>query len=377
LTMKLPGGYFHKTRTVFGQRLEHSMTVRIYKDGFTSHEVKITDGPFEWTALNGRNDGRYWLIKTSRVEAVLQPVSNAFTGAVKATVRGREVDFRPELPIEQIVDAAAPAVVTRQNSDGSETVTGTGFFITDTGVVATNHHVAEGRATINVIFPNGKSMLGKVVYTDSNRDIALAKVDGVGFPYLKLASSDEVRVGETVVAIGNPANGFPSTVTRGIVSAIGRKSEEGDGTWVQTDAAINPGNSGGPLLDAHGEVVGINTRKHFFEDDDLTGRPLQGIGFALSSIDLLQIVGDFYPSETAMPADAERQFGRLSFTSQDAGTEIYVDGKFVGQAPATINLAVGSHHIEVKAVGKQPWSRDLEVLTGSQLTLHPVLTALP
>jgi len=373
--VKYPGGYFHKTHTIFGERLEHSLTVRIYKDGYTSQELKLTDGPFEWVALNGRDHGKYWLVKTNHIEATLQPVSTVFTGVVKTTIaRGREVDLRPEISTEQIVENAGPAVVTLRNSDSSGTWLGTGFLISETGVIATNRHVAEGGTSISVELSNGQMLLGKVVYLDSTRDFALVKVDTIGAPYLRLATLDQVHVGEAVVAIGNPV-GLQQTVTKGIISAVRSGLADHPGTWLQTDASINPGNSGGPLLDAHGEVVGINTMGLV---SDAGGDAITGIAFALSSEDVLIALHRFYPSETrAEPSDTEPQLGRVSFASEDTGSEIYVDGKFFGQAPATIDLPVGSHHIEVRAPGKKIWERDLEVMKDSQLTLHPVLESSP
>lgn len=371
LTLKYPGGYFHKTHTVFGQRLEHPMTVRIYKDGYTSQELKITDGPFEWVALNGRDHGRYWLLSANHIEANLQPASAVFTGAVKTTgARGREVDLRPEIPVEQIVENASPAVVTLRDSEGL----GTGFLITETGVIATNRHVAEGDTSMDVIFKNGDRLSGKVAYVDSSRDFALVKIDGTGLPHLTLAGPDQIRVGETVIAIGSPV-GLQQTVTKGIVSAVRSGLGEHPGTWVQTDASINPGNSGGPLLDAHGEVVGINT---WGIVSDGGGDAITGIAFALSSQDVLIALHRFYPAaETEPDPSGIEQLGRVSFASDDSGSEIYVDGKFLGQAPATIDLPAGAHHIEIRAPGKKSWQRDLEVLKDSQLTLHPVLESSP
>lgn len=371
LTLKYPGGYFHKTHTVFGQRLDHSMTVRIYKDGYTSQELKLTNGPFEWVALNGRDRGKYWLLSTTHVDVTLQPASAVFTGAVKTTsAHGREVDLRPEISTEQIVESASPAVVTLRDSEGL----GTGFLMTATGVIATNRHVAEGDASMDVVFGNGNTLLGKVVYVDSSRDFALVKVDGTGFPHLTLASPDQIRVGEAVIAIGSPS-GLQHTVTKGIVSAVRSGMQGYPGTWLQTDAAINHGNSGGPLLDMHGDVVGITTMR---QESDVAGNAVNGIAFALSSADLLAALHQFYPSETiTQDAAAEARVGRVSFTSDDSGSEIYVDGKFFGQAPATIDLLTGSHHIEVRAPGKKSWQRDLEVLKDSQLTLHPVLEPSP
>ena len=88
--MKVPGGYFHKTRTVFGQTLQHEMTLRIYKDGYTAQDLRLTEGPFEWVAMDGRRQGHYWLLKANHIEATLEPASMAFTGRVKRTDSARE-----------------------------------------------------------------------------------------------------------------------------------------------------------------------------------------------------------------------------------------------------------------------------------------------
>ena len=268
---------------------------------------------------------------------------------------------------EQIVENAGPAVVTLRNSVGL----GSGFLVTETGVVATNRHVVEGQTSTKVSFSNGITLLGRVVYVDSNHDFALVKVDGAGFPYLRLAGLDQIHVGEAVVAIGSSA-GFQETVTKGIVSAVRPALEDHPGTWLQTDASINHGNSGGPLLDTHGDVVGINTLR---QETDTGGNTVTGIAFALSSQDILAVLHRFYPEETtAQIPNAGGQVGKVTFTSEDAGSEIYMDGKFRGQAPATIDLPAGSHHVEVRTPGKKSWERDLEVMKDSQLTLHPVLT---
>jgi S1-C subfamily serine protease len=279
-----PGGYFHKTKSVMGTRLEHAMLARIYKDGYTVQEVGLTDGPFEWIALNGRSHGRYWLLKTNQIQATLLATSKVFSGSVgTSSTAGTAIDHRPELAAERVVEIASPAIVKLRDSHGW----GTGFFVTDTGVIATNHHVVEGDASVTVVFSDASELVGTVVYTDSEMDLALVKVEGQGFPHVTLADLSEVHPGQTVIAIGNPSHGMPNTVTKGIVSAIGRDLEAGHGTWIQTDAAINPGNSGGPLLNAHGEVVGINTPKALSTQASGDGVSLQGIGFALSASDLI------------------------------------------------------------------------------------------
>ena len=370
-----PGGYFHKTKTVIGTRLEHAMVARIYKDGYTIQEITLTDGPFEWTALNGRNHGRYWLLKTTQIQTTLRAISEVFKGSVRtSTNAGSTVDYRPELAPERVVENASPAIVKLRDSRGW----GTGFLVTDTGVIATNHHVVEGDASITVIFSDASELLGTVVYTDSEMDLALVKVEGEGFPHVSLADLSDVHPGQTVIAIGNPSHGMPNTVTKGIVSAVGRNREAGRGTWIQTDAAINPGNSGGPLLNAHGDVIGINTLKALSIQGSEGGVALQGIGFALSASDLIQLLRRFYPQSVVSPAPAQPvAVGTLRITSDPTGAEIYLDGRFVGQTPSTIPTPTGTHKIELRSSGKKDWARELEVIKDSELTLNPVLEQLP
>ena len=371
---KIPGGYLHKTKTAFGTRLQHVMVARVYKEGYTVQEIILTEGPFEWRALSGQSHGIYWLLKQEHFDVTLEPVSTTFTGSVRTSAASdSNAVLKPEMPVDKLVEIASPAVVLLRGS----TKEGTGFFITDTGVIATNAHVARGESSLVVIFQSGSQGLGKIVYIDTQLDLALVKADGRGFPHLPLAELAEVRPGQTVIAIGNPSHGMPNTVTKGIVSAVGSDGKLGPGTWIQTDAAINPGNSGGPLLNTSGEVVGINTQK-FFSTQGSSGIPLQGIGFALSSSDLIRVLRKFYPE--AMPVPPAMQSpgtAGVMVTSEPAGAEIFVDGKFVGQTPSTVALSTGSHHVLVKANGKKDWERDLEVIKDAQITLHPVLEPQP
>src|SRR5207245_3627504 len=130
-------------------------------------------------------------------------------------------------------------------------------------------------------------------------DIALVKVAAVSaegeLPHLALADASTVRQGESVLAIGNPGDAMLFSVTKGIVSAIGKFPDAGPGTWIQTDTPINPGNSGGPLLNSRGEVIGINTQK-------LIKKNVAGIGFALSATDLLAVLHRFYPNDAHLMA---------------------------------------------------------------------------
>jgi len=136
---------------------------------------------------------------------------------------------------------------------------GTGFFISTDGYLLTNNHVVAGADELTVTLLDERTFDARVVGTDPNTDIALVKVDGTDLPWVTLGSSEAARVGDRVVAIGNPF-GLSHTVTEGIVSAKGRVLGAGPyDDFLQTDASINPGNSGGPLFNLRGEVVGINT----------------------------------------------------------------------------------------------------------------------
>ena len=155
---------------------------------------------------------------------------------------------------------------------------GSGVIFSDQGYILTNHHVIEAASAIQVFLRDGRSAQAKVIGGDPETDVAVLKIDLKNLPTIALGKSERVRVGDVVLAIGNPF-GVGQTVTMGIVSATGRNAL-GINTFenfIQTDAAINPGNSGGALVDAHGDLVGINTA--IFSQ---TGGSV-GIGFAIPS----------------------------------------------------------------------------------------------
>jgi serine protease Do len=140
---------------------------------------------------------------------------------------------------------------------------GSGVIISPDGYIVTNNHVVEGATDVRVTMSDRRILAAKVVGTDPLTDLAVIKVDGQNLPNAPWGDSTKLHPGQTVLAFGNPF-GFRFTVTRGIVSALNRPNMSGDdarkpGQFIQTDAAINPGNSGGPLVNARGEVVGINT----------------------------------------------------------------------------------------------------------------------
>ncbi len=142
---------------------------------------------------------------------------------------------------------------------------GSGFIINEEGQILTNNHVVKGGQELTVTLSNHKQYRARVLGTDAPTDLALIQIKGPGhLPTLHLGNSDSLQVGQKVLAIGNPF-GLEGTLTTGIVSSLGRSLGDSDQEGghledlIQTDAAINPGNSGGPLLDSHGDVIGINT----------------------------------------------------------------------------------------------------------------------
>jgi S1-C subfamily serine protease len=175
--------------------------------------------------------------------------------------------------LETLVERAAPAVVGVQHARGH----GTGLFLTPDGYLLTNRHVVRSPRKLTLQLHDGSECKGTLVGSDAATDLAVVRAEGSDFPTLPLADPHSVRVGQLVVAIGNPLR-LEQSVAMGVVSAINRTLPLPDGTVIegmlQTDAAINPGNSGGPLLNTRGQVVGINTMMIPYA---------QGIGFAVSA----------------------------------------------------------------------------------------------
>jgi putative serine protease PepD len=184
-------------------------------------------------------------------------ISVATTGAVEPAAGS----------IAAIAAAVQPAVVQLNVAGTDGEGTGTGFMVSSDGYIVTNDHVAGPageNGTIDITFSDGSTATGKLIGSDSGYDLAVVKVDREGLPALTLGSSDAINVGDLAIAIGSPL-GLQGTVTSGIVSALNRPvtaGGQGDTAYInaiQTDAAINPGNSGGPLVNAVGEVIGVNS----------------------------------------------------------------------------------------------------------------------
>ena len=169
----------------------------------------------------------------------------------------------------KIVEDAVRGVVSVLTEDGQ----GSGAIYSDDGYIVTNHHVIKTASNIEVLFSDGSRVDAVLIGSNSVNDIALLKVDVDDLYELEFGNSNDVKIGQKVVALGNPL-GLSFTVTEGIVSAKNRVIIEGAAGLIQTDVAVNPGNSGGPLLNKEGEVIGIVNAK-------LAG--YEGLGFAIPS----------------------------------------------------------------------------------------------
>jgi len=172
---------------------------------------------------------------------------------------------------------ASPSAVNPYNLPNGQTPTGvgSGVIFDSNGWILTNHHVVDGAATLTVRLADGRTFPATVYGIDTLTDLAIVKIDATGLPTADFGSSATLKVGQSVIAIGNPLGEYPNSVTTGVVSGLNRSIDVSGGSLddlIQTDAAINPGNSGGPLLDADGKVIGINTAE---------ASTAQGIGFAI------------------------------------------------------------------------------------------------
>lgn len=214
---------------------------------------------------------------------------NILTQRQTVTDDGNKVVRPQEADIAGVVEKVSPSVVsivTATQTSGFRGVTaeagaGTGMIIGADGYIMTNKHVIDGATTVAVYLTDGTSYDNvRVIGSDPLNDLAFLKIDNVSkLPAVELGDSTSIRVGQSVVAIGNSLGQYQNTVTSGIISGVGRpiSAQSGDtvenlNDLIQTDAAINPGNSGGPLLNLQGQVIGINTA---------VAQDAQGIGFAI------------------------------------------------------------------------------------------------
>jgi len=232
------------------------------------------------------------------------------------------------------------------------TATGSGVIISSDGYIVTNNHVVDGADELTVTLADNKEYSARIIGADKTTDLALIKIDGHGLPAIEIANSDNVKVGEWVLAIGNPL-GLNNTVTAGIISAKARTlGANGVESFIQTDAAINAGNSGGALVNTNGQLVGINAMLY-----SQTGS-YSGYGFAIPTAMMNKVVADLKQYGTVQRAiigimgtdvknfvDAEKEKGN----EVDLGTMegIYIDKVTEESAAEEAGLEKGDVIIEV------------------------------
>ena len=203
---------------------------------------------------------------------------------------------------------------------------GSGVLFTPDGYLLTNSHVVSGAARISGTLTDGRRLEAELVGDDPATDLAVVRLGGTGLPHAQFGSSRNLRVGQLVVAIGNPL-GFQATVTAGIVSALGRTLRGASGrlieSVIQTDAPLNPGNSGGPLVDGQGRVVGINTA--------MIGGA-QGICFAIGVDTAVDVV-------TRLMRDGRVRRSRLGVSGQTTALDPRLAARLHRQAPSAVLVA--------------------------------------
>ena len=269
---------------------------------------------------------------TKSTVGTTKTVSNAKLTTSTSTVTSDVSDI-VENTLPSIVSITNMSVQEVQNFFGgisqqeSESA-GSGIIISQNDselLVVTNNHVVEGSDTLTVTFNDGNSVEAQIKGTDSARDLAvvavpLDKISDDTMNAIKVATlgdSDSLKVGEPAIAIGN-ALGYGQSVTTGIVSATGRTIDGFDGEYIQTDAAINPGNSGGALLNANGEVIGINSAK-------INSTAVEGMGFAIPISDASDVIQNLMNKETrSKVSDEERGYlGIKGYDVSEEGAQMY------------------------------------------------------
>ncbi len=218
-------------------------------------------------------------------------------------------DGDPWQKVAAVAEKVSPAVVGIVNKQGGvydffgreylTDTSGSGLIITSDGYIVTNYHVVEGQKGLTVHLADGRELPAKVVGTDPKTDLAVIKIDATNLTAGTFGDSDKLKAGELAVAIGNPLGmDFSRTVTSGVVSGLNRVvdiSQEAAVRLIQTDAVINPGNSGGPLVNANGEVIGINSLK-------LVTSEVEGMGFAIPSTIVTRVANEIMATGTVRRA---------------------------------------------------------------------------
>ncbi len=276
---------------------------------------------------------------------------------------------------------------------------GSGVVISPQGYIVTNNHVVDGYQTLDVVFADGTQVSARLIGADAFSDLAVIKVDGSVPAVAELGDSDQLQIGEPVIAIGNPLGDFNNTVTSGVISALGRTLDVGGGSayekMIQTDAAINHGNSGGPLVNMSGQVIGITTA--IVRGSNTSSDVAEGLGFAIPSKTVSQITAQLISTgkverpymgvrwqlitpEIAKANDLPMQWGAYiqqvgaGSTADQAGVRAgdiitKIGDEELSDSNAFMNLL--NHHKVGENVAIEVWRN------GQTLTLNAILQAQP
>jgi len=232
---------------------------------------------------------------------ILPGLTDPFVDPLDRGEAGKDEPLPPhrnDLATVEVVNRVMPAVVGVNNyiyvsrfgqTALQERGSGSGVIVSPYGYIITNQHVIDAADEIRVVLPDDGTFPATLVGEDILTDLALLKIERVALPHVPLGDSAAVRVGESVIAVGNPLGFFQQTVTAGIISAVERQVRIPDSqyayTFIQTDAVINPGNSGGPLVNLRGEIIGINSVK-------VSRLGVEGIGLAIPSRTVKRVMDD-------------------------------------------------------------------------------------
>lgn len=274
--MKETSGKIHAPSVILGVVLSAALLSGAWYLGYSSHkQASGTVSPPATASTPGIAAGNLQVLPLAE-----NTIANIASEASKSVVN---IDIRKTALVEPQLDMlfpgfAVPGQTFKQEIKG----TGSGIIIRKDGYILTNNHVAGSAADIKVTLSDKRTFPGKLIGRDALTDLAVIKIDADNLPVARLGTSSALRPGDWAIAIGSPM-GLDHTVTLGIISALGRSiSDLFDVELIQTDAAINTGNSGGPLLNVHGEVIGLNTAVQ---------ADAQNIGFAIP-VDSIKEVAD-------------------------------------------------------------------------------------
>jgi S1-C subfamily serine protease len=303
-----------------------------------------------------------WIADVNDHEEVTQKHSTS-----KTTSRDADVLDAYSQAVVGVVRKVGPAVLTVSGQEENRSGTGSGFLITPDGFALTNSHVVHGRRKLKATTEEGDTLGADLIGDDPATDLALIRLAARDLPYTELGQSEALQVGQLVIAVGNPF-GFRSTVSTGVVSAVGRSMRGQEGRLieniVQHTAPLNPGNSGGPLVDSRGGVVGVNTAIIAFA---------QGLGFAVPGNTARWVVTEFLTHGRVrrlalgirvQTVDLPRWLSReLDLLNDHAVEAVEV---MAGGAAAAAGLRVGD--LIVSAAGR---------IVNSTDDLHRILATLP